>query len=111
VAAAGTDRRALAGAALRHKPALRPAVTDADLVTATSPIAPAVSSWEDPPRGAPADGAPVLSIDGFAGPLDWLLEMARAKKIDLARLSIGALIEAFSRAMQAALAGRDRSRI
>jgi len=37
--------------------------------------------------------------------------MARARKIDLARLSIGALIEAFSRAMQAALAGRDRSRI
>jgi segregation and condensation protein A len=87
-------------------------VTDAaDLATATSPAAPAVSAWEDPPRGEPVDGAPVLSIDGFAGPLDWLLEMARAKKIDLARLSIGALIEAFSRAMQAALAGRDRSRI
>ena len=87
-------------------------MTDAaDLATATSPVAPAVSTWEDPPRGEPTDGAPVLSIDGFAGPLDWLLEMARAKKIDLARLSIGALIEAFSRAMQAALAGRDRSRI
>ena len=83
----------------------------ADLVIPTSPVAPAVSAWEDPPRGDQADGAPVLSIDGFAGPLDWLLEMARAKKIDLARLSIGALIEAFSRAMQAALAGRDRSRI
>lgn len=87
-------------------------MTDAaDLATATGPVAPAVSAWEDPPRGAPPDGAPVLSIDGFAGPLDWLLEMARAKKIDLARLSIGALIEAFARAMQAALAGRDRSRI
>jgi segregation and condensation protein A len=87
-------------------------VTDAaDLATATSPVTPAVSTWEDPPRGEPTDGAPVLSIDGFAGPLDWLLEMARARKIDLARLSIGALIEAFSRAMQAALAGRDGSRI
>ena len=87
-------------------------MTDAaDLATATSPVTPAVSTWEDPRRGEPADGAPVLSIDGFAGPLDWLLEMARAKKIDLARLSIGALIEAFSRAMQAALAGRDRGRI
>ena len=87
-------------------------MTDAaDLATPTSPVTPAVSTWEDPPRGEPTDGAPVLSIDGFAGPLDWLLEMARAKKIDLARLSIGALIEAFSQAMQAALAGRDRSRI
>jgi segregation and condensation protein A len=83
----------------------------ADLATASSPVTPAVSTWEDLPRREPADGAPVLSIDGFAGPLDWLLEMARAKKIDLARLSIGALIEAFSRAMQTALAGRDRSRI
>jgi len=87
-------------------------VTDAaDVATATRPVAPAVSVWEDPPRGEQTDGAPVLSIDGFAGPLDWLLEMARARKIDLARLSIGALIAAFSRAMQAALAGRDRSRI
>jgi segregation and condensation protein A len=87
-------------------------VTDAaDLATPSRPVTPAVSPWEDPPRGAPADGAPVLSIDGFAGPLDWLLEMARAKKIDLARLPIGALIEAFARTMQAALAGQDRSRI
>jgi segregation and condensation protein A len=87
-------------------------VTDAAAIaTATSPVAPAVPTWEDAPHGEQTDGAPVLSIDGFAGPLDWLLEMARAKKIDLARLSIGALIEAFSRAMQAALAGRDGRRI
>ena len=71
-------------------------MTDAaDLVIPTSPVAPAILTWEDPPRGAPTDGAPVLSIDGFAGPLDWLLAMARARKIDLARLSIGALIEHF----------------
>src|SRR6185312_493302 len=77
VAGAGADRRALAGAALRHPPALRHAVSDAaDLAIPTSPVAPAVSAWEDPPRGDQTDGAPVLSIDGFAGPLDWLLEMA-----------------------------------
>jgi len=46
----------------------------------------------------------VLAIDGFAGPLDWLLDMVRAQKIDLARLSIAALIEAFVSAMTAALA-------
>jgi hypothetical protein len=56
-------------------------VTDAaDLATATGPVAPAVSAWEDPPRGGPTDGAPVLSIDGFAGPLDWLLEMAAPER-------------------------------
>ena len=43
-------------------------------------------------------------MDGFAGPLDWLLEMARAHRIDLARLSILALVEAFAGAMDAALA-------
>jgi segregation and condensation protein A len=64
----------------------------------------AISAWEDPPRAAPTDAAPVLAVDGFEGPLDWLLEMAQAQKIDLARLSIVALIEAFATAMEAALA-------
>jgi segregation and condensation protein A len=63
-----------------------------------------ISAWEDPPRAAPTELAPVLSVDGFEGPLDWLLEMAQARKIDLARLSIVALIEAFATAMEAALA-------
>ncbi len=70
---------------------LTPASAEADL-----------ESWGDPPRSAP--GAPILSADGFEGPLDWLLEMARAKKIDLARLPIAALIGSFADALQAALA-------
>jgi segregation and condensation protein A len=67
---------------------------------------PACVEWGDPPRTIGAEAAPVLSVDGFEGPLDWLLEMTRAKKIDLARLSIAALVEAFATAMDAALAGR-----
>jgi segregation and condensation protein A len=67
----------------------------------------AIAAWEDPPRPIRSDGAPVLSVEGFAGPLDWLLDMARAKKLDLARLSIAALIEAFAAAMTAALADRQ----
>jgi segregation and condensation protein A len=65
-----------------------------------------ISAWEDPPRAAPTELAPVLAVDGFEGPLDWLLEMAQARKIDLARLSIVALIEAFATALEAALAHR-----
>ena len=34
-----------------------------------------------------------LSLDGFEGPLDLLLELARAQKVDLARISILALVE------------------
>jgi len=53
---------------------------------APSPDAPWDVPWDAPPRRA--DTAPVLAADGFDAPLDWLLEMARAHKIDLARLSI-----------------------
>jgi segregation and condensation protein A len=66
----------------------------------------AVTAWEDPPRVDRRDAAPVLTVDGFEGPLDWWLEMARAQKIDLAKLSIATLIESFATAMDAALACR-----
>ena len=59
--------------------------------------------WEDTPRRPPASEAPVLAVAGFEGPLDWLLEMARAQRVDLARLSIIDLVEAFIVALNAAL--------
>lgn len=37
----------------------------------------------------------LLRLDGFEGPLDLLLELARAQKVDLARISILALVEQF----------------
>jgi segregation and condensation protein A len=75
--------------------------------TVLDTIAAEVAAWEDPPRAPCAGSAPVLSVDGFAGPLDWLLEMVRARQIDLARLSVVALVEAFADAMEAALGRRD----
>ncbi|MCF4125561.1 segregation/condensation protein A [Methylobacterium sp. SyP6R] len=42
------------------------------------------------------DGAPfVVDVDGFEGPLDLLLELARRQKVDLARISILALVEQY----------------
>ncbi len=67
------------------------------------PDAAAVADWEDPPRSAASGAAPMLSVAGFEGPLDWLLEMARAKKVDLAKLPIAELIEGFVDAFQTAL--------
>ena len=72
-----------------------------------------------PPVSVPADAldvdppatAPRLSVAGFDGPLDALLEMARARKIDLATLSIAALIDAFNTALQTALANRAGVRL
>ncbi len=37
----------------------------------------------------------VVHLDGFDGPLDLLLELARAQKVDLARISILALVEQY----------------
>jgi len=45
--------------------------------------------WETSPRRGPEpDAAPVLSVEGFEGPLDWLVELARARRIDLGKISI-----------------------
>ncbi len=69
----------------------------------------ALEGWEQPPRCQPGPAAaPVLAVDGFEGPLDWLLDLARTRRIDLARLSIVALVEAFEEALTAALAARDQ---
>ena len=37
----------------------------------------------------------LLSLDGFEGPLEMLLELARAQKVDLARISIVALVDQY----------------
>src|SRR4051794_21110227 len=53
---------------------------------------------EGPAQGvlpvAPED-ALVLRLDGFEGPLDLLLELARGQKLDLAKISILALVEQY----------------
>ena len=68
----------------------------------------AFEEWEQPPRRRPGPNAPpILAVDGFEGPLDWLLDLARTRRIDLARLSILALVEAFADALTAALATPD----
>ncbi len=68
----------------------------------------ALDKWEQPPRRQSGPGAaPVLAVAGFEGPLYWLLELARSQRIDLARLSIVALVEAFAEALTAALATPD----
>jgi segregation and condensation protein A len=75
-------------------------VTDLDPANAEA----SAQAWELPAREPPPGAAPVLAVDGFEGPLDWLLEMARAQRIDRAKLSILALVEAFTAALVAALA-------
>ena len=51
-----------------------------------------------------ADGEPALlvDVDGFEGPLDLLLELARRQKVDLHRISILALAEQYITFIEAA---------
>lgn len=50
-------------------------------------------------------GAPELQLGAWEGPLDLLLDLARAQRIDLAKLSIGELVEQCAAAVEAAIAG------
>ena len=45
--------------------------------------------------GATDDAAFIVDLDGFEGPLDLLLDLARAQKVDLAGISILELAEQF----------------
>ena len=67
----------------------------------------ALDREEDAPRRPPASAAPVLMVAGFEGPLDWLLELARAQRIDLAKLSILDIVDAFLAALDGALSARS----
>jgi segregation and condensation protein A len=67
---------------------------------------------ENQDLGGTADGADrlQLDIDGWEGPLDLLLTLARSQKVDLATISILALVEQYLAfiARCAAAAARDR---
>ena len=68
----------------------------------------APSDWEAPER-MPEEGDDdvfVLSLDGFEGPLDLLLGLARSQKVDLAKLSILRLAEQYLEYIEAARALR-----
>ena len=54
------------------------------------------AAWDEPPRADETAGeALVVDIEGFSGPLDLLLALARTHKIDLSQLSVLALVEQY----------------
>ena len=65
------------------------------------------AGFEDRPRVAAGDaGTPELRLGAWEGPLDLLLELARARRADLAKLSILDLAGQFGAALEAAVARR-----
>ena len=55
---------------------------------------------------SPSERQLVLHLDGFDGPLDLLLDLARAQRVDLARISILALVDQFLAVVEDARAVR-----
>ena len=56
-----------------------------------------IEAWQAPGPDEAASGADALRIDieGFEGPLDLLLALARTQKVDLAQISVLALVEQY----------------
>ena len=57
---------------------------------------------DDPRSSERQDGAPYLTLNGFAGPLDNLLTLARSQKIDVAAISLTELLDQLTAALRLA---------
>ena len=56
-----------------------------------------VEEWAAPVAATPADEALYLELDGWEGPLDLLLDLARRQKVDLKTISILSLVDQYLR--------------
>jgi segregation and condensation protein A len=63
--------------------------------TGTQSVHPPEAEWDGPECVVPASDSLIVDVDGFEGPLDLLLSLARDQKVDLARISILALAEQY----------------
>jgi len=58
-------------------------------------LPPEFEPWEAAEEAVGTDAALVVSLDGFEGPLDVLLALARTQKVDLAKISVLALADQY----------------
>jgi segregation and condensation protein A len=65
-----------------------------------------LAGWEDADDAPRAGEALIVSLDGFEGPLDLLLALARTQKVDLAKISVLALAEQYLTFVNQALKAR-----
>jgi segregation and condensation protein A len=73
------------------------------MVTVNRQNEPEFERWDDPADLPSADEALVVNLEGFEGPLDLLLALARTQKVDLARISVLALAEQYLAFVERAL--------
>jgi segregation and condensation protein A len=65
------------------------------MVTGNPSAEPAFDGWDNPADMPNADEALIVTLEGFEGPLDLLLVMARTQKVDLTKISVQALAEQY----------------
>jgi len=68
----------------------------------------AAGKGDGPADIAAGEGAPRLDLDGFSGPLDLLLALARAQRIDLKRIPLPALLDQLAPALRQAVPLAER---
>jgi segregation and condensation protein A len=73
------------------------------MVTANQQSDADLERWDDPAEIPRADEAMIVHLEGFEGPLDLLLALARTQKVDLAKISVLALAEQYLDYVQRAL--------
>jgi segregation and condensation protein A len=73
------------------------------MVTSNRQIEPDFERWDDPAGMPRPDEALIVNLEGFEGPLDLLLALARTQKVDLARISVLALAEQYLAFVERAL--------
>jgi segregation and condensation protein A len=76
------------------------------MVTSNQQPEPPFAGWEDAEEAPRAGEALIVSLDGFEGPLDLLLALARTQKVDLAKISVLALAEQYLAFVSQALKAR-----
>src|ERR1700733_11322522 len=77
------------------------AATPGDLPGAEENEGPPAAAAEDWPAEG-GGGSPSPPLDGFSGPLDHLLTLARARQIDISNISLAALVEQLAAALHQA---------
>jgi len=87
-----------AGAATPESPAMAETPPAPEAQSGAEPgtqSAPDFEAWEAAEDAVGTDEALVVSLDGFEGPLDVLLALARTQKVDLAKISVLALADQY----------------
>jgi segregation and condensation protein A len=66
-----------------------------DLISAPPLLDSDIEDWNGIASAAPEDSALYLELDGWEGPLDLLLDLARRQKVDLRKISILELVDQY----------------